>query len=250
MAGSSDIATNLRDNGTKWHKGCAIELSLWKMQRALNRREEGNVNYEMETPSKKTRTSVSAKSPLGNNTCLFCDLSDTLSEEDPLCRTNKLTKEMKCDQLHRVTSFNRDSNIRQVAASLGDTKLLAKLAEGDLITREACYHKKCMTDFTNRYMSYTKPVDKDKQMQMKVESPALAEVMMYIEDRLQSCEDEVAPFVKLSEVRKFYCHCLEQQGAVFKTVNATRLKEDILKLNSNLETNFHEKEIYISYKDD
>ena len=87
-------------------------------------------------------------------------------------------------------------------------------------------------------------------MQVKVESLALAEVMMYTEDRLQSCEDEVAPFVKLSEVRKFYCHCLEQLGAVFVTVNATRLKEYILKLNSNLEANFHKKEIYISYKDD
>ena len=82
---------------------------------------------------------------------------------------------------------------------------------------------------------------------MKAESLALAEVMMYIEDRLQSCEDEVAPFIKLSEVRRFYCHCLEQLGAV---LNATRLKEDILKLNSDLEANFHKKEIYISYKDE
>ena len=68
-------------------------------------------------------------------------------------------------------------------------------------------------------------------MQVKVERLALAEVMMYIEDRLQPCEDEVAPFVKLLEVRKFYYHCLEQLGAVFMTVNATKLKEDILKLN-------------------
>ena len=96
-----------------------------------------------------------------------------------------------------------------------------------------------MTDFTNRYRSYTKPVDKDKRMQGKVESLALAEVMMYIDDRLQSFEAKVAPFVKLSEVRKFYYHCLEQLGAVFMTVNTTRLKEDILKLNSNLEANFH-----------
>ena len=107
-----------------------------------------------------------------------------------------------------------------------------------------------MTDFTNRYRSYTKPVDKDKQMQVKVERLALAKVIMYIEDRLLSCEDEVAPFVKLLEVRKFYCHCLEQLGAVFMKVNATRLKEGILKLNSNLEVNFHKKEIYNSYKDD
>ena len=164
VAGSSDIATNLRYNRAKWPKGCAIELSLSKMQIALNRREKDNVNVEMETPSKNKRTSVSTKIPLGSNTCLFCDLPGTLSEEDPLCRTNKLTKEIKSKQLHQVTSFNRDSNIREAATALDDTKLPAKLAERDLIAREACYHKKCMTDFTNRYRSYTKPVDKDKQM--------------------------------------------------------------------------------------
>ena len=125
-----------------------------------------------------------------------------------------------------------------------------KLAEGDLIAREVCHHKTCMTDFTNRYRSYTKLENEDKQMKVKVESFTLPEVMMYIEDRLKSCEGEVAPFVSLSEVRKFYCHCLEQLDAVFITVNATSLKEDTLKLDSNLEANLHRKEIYISYKDD
>ena len=38
-------------------------------------------------------------------------------------------------------------------------------------------------------------------MQVKIESLALAEVMMYIENRLQSCEDEDALFFKLSELR-------------------------------------------------
>ena len=135
LAGSSDIDPNLRANGAKWHKGCAIELSLSKIQRALNRREKGNVNVKMETLSKRTRTSVSTKSPLGS-TCLFFDLPGSMSEEDPLCRTNKLTKEMKSKQLQRVTSFNRDSTIREAATALGDTKLLAKLAEGDLIARD------------------------------------------------------------------------------------------------------------------
>ena len=57
------------------------------------------------------------------------------------------------------------------------------------------------------------------------------------------------PFVKLSKESRFYCQYLEQLDAIFMTVNATRLKENILKLNSNLEANFHKKEIYILYKD-
>ena len=82
----------------------------------------------METPLKKTKTSVSAKSPLGSNTGQSCDLPGTLSKEDPLCLNNKLTKEMKSKQLQQVTSFNYDSHIREAATALGDTKLLAKFA--------------------------------------------------------------------------------------------------------------------------
>ena len=55
---------------------------------------------------------------------------------------------MKNKQLHQVRSFNCDSNIREAAKAIGDTKLVSKLAAADLIAREACYHKKCMTDFT------------------------------------------------------------------------------------------------------
>ena len=43
---------------------------------------------------------------------------------------------MKSMQLHQVTSFNRDRIIKESATALGDTKLLAKLAEEDLIPRE------------------------------------------------------------------------------------------------------------------
>ena len=56
--------------------------------------------------------------------------------------------------------------------------------------------------------------------------------------------------MKLSTVRKFYSHCLEHLNAEFCTVNSTRLKENILNLNSNLEESNLKKEVYISYKDD
>ena len=39
-------------------------------------------------------------------------------------------------------------------------------------------------------------------------------------------------------------------NAEFTTVNLTRLKERILKLNNNLEATSAKKEVYISFKDD
>ena len=49
---------------------------------------------------------------------------------------------LKSHFIHCITSLNRDSNIREAATDMSDTQLLVKLSEGDLIAREAKYHKK------------------------------------------------------------------------------------------------------------
>ena len=124
------------------------------------------------------------------------------------------------------------------------TKLLAKLSEGDMVAREACYHLRCMTKFTNTYRSFVKKnVDPDQQKQKKYESIALAEVMNFVEEGLQVNSGEASPFLKLSEIRQYYCGCLTRMNAPSTTANATRLKEKLLKLNSSLQTSVH-------YKDD
>ena len=38
--------------------------------------------------------------------------------------------------------FNRDNYVRQAARQMGDTKLLAKFSEGDIIAREGWYQDK------------------------------------------------------------------------------------------------------------
>ena len=71
--------------------------------------------------------------------------------------------------------------------------------------------------------------------------------MYVIEDSLQS-SDEVAPFTKLSVIQKFYCHCLENLIAPVVSVNATRLKENLLKLNPNLEVTSHKRKFLFPSK--
>ena len=60
-------------------------------------------------------------------------------------------------------------------------------------------------------------------IQKGLEATAVADCMSFIEDSLQSC-DEVVPFIKLSDIRIFYCHCLENLKAPIVLVNATTLK--------------------------
>ena len=48
---------------------------------------------------------------------------------------SKRKKHGKTEVLHCVEAFDCDKNIRQAAIEMGDTQLLAKLSEGDLIAR-------------------------------------------------------------------------------------------------------------------
>ena len=63
-----------------------------------------------------------------------------------------------------------------------------------------------------------------------LEAIAVAECMSFIEDPLQS-SDKVVPFIKSSVTPKFYSHCLENLKAPLVSVNATKLKENLLKFN-------------------
>ena len=52
--------------------------------------------------------------------------------------------------------------------------------------------------------------------------------MSFVKDPLQS-SDEVAPFIKLSVIQKFYCQFLENLKTHVSSVNATGLKDKLLK---------------------
>ncbi len=88
-----------------------------------------------------------------------------------------------------------------------------------------------------------------RNTQKSYEELAFIEVLNYVEEALQSSM-QVAPYVKLSEVKQYYCQVLEGLNAEFISVNATRLKEKLLQMNPNLEATPHNKEIFLSYKDD
>ena len=80
--------------------------------------------------------------------------------------------------------------------------------------------------------------NQNKDVQKCLEAIAIAECMSFIsfiQDSLQS-SDEVTPFIQLSVKKKNYCDCLENLEVPVVLVNAARMKVNLLKLNSNLET--------------
>ena len=134
---------------------------------------------------------------------------------------------------------------------MGDPLLLAKLSEGSLFARDACYHHQCLTEVRNRYRTFLASENPDTARLKDIESSVLAQTIMYIEESLATSTDtDVATSIKLSDIRKFYDHSLARMTGKESNVNVTRLKDKILKLESDLQAVSDKKEIYISYKDD
>ena len=87
-----------------------------------------------------------------------------------------------------------------------------------MIATEGCYYEHCMTEFRNKFRKFLTTNNLMLKMFRKV-------LKLFVEDSLQ-----------LSALRKFYCHCLESVKVVVVAVNTTILKENLLKLNPNLES--------------
>ena len=66
-------------------------------------------------------------------------------------------------------SKNLDKNVSEWAENLQDSKLLAKLSEGDLTTTEAKYHKKCLIELYNRVKSKRNDEKSEKELLTIVE---------------------------------------------------------------------------------
>ena len=86
--------------------------------------------FQAQSP-KKTRRSFSATNFV--DYCFFCDNGN--------------------GSLLSCRSKNLDKHVSEWAEYLRDSKLLAKLSEGDMTATEAKYHRKCLTELYNRVKS-------------------------------------------------------------------------------------------------
>ena len=98
--GSDVTASHFEINGASWHKSCHLKFNNTKLARARKR----SLPQESECvrkPSKRRTINISH--------CLFCD------------------KGQEEGDLHLVSTFDADSNIRLMITELQDTELLAPL---------------------------------------------------------------------------------------------------------------------------
>ena len=112
-----------------WHVSCFGKLNKQKVNRAMKRRL--NENTECDCSPIKTRKKYDARQ---HDKCIFCDQQ---------CEDN--------ETLHRAQTLMINTKVKQCATDLEDTKILAKLSEGDMVALDAVYHTKCLAALYNRH---------------------------------------------------------------------------------------------------
>ena len=151
LIATSDLKEFLRSEAFLIHKSCYSNFNNQKYQRALNRKrtssDEGSnvVNVQ----PMKTRNRSGQKIEMGEQVCMHCGEPDKFNPKYPNRNKHmqlRAAAEKKPSSEH-VQEMTED--LRTMAATLEDTKLLAQLSN-DLRATECFYHTFCRTDFIRR----------------------------------------------------------------------------------------------------
>ena len=117
-----------------------------------------------------------------NQLCFFCDQSEGV--------------------LHRAATLDLDKHVRMCATELKDSKLIAKLASGDMHVMDAHYHNKCPVALCNKARGLKSETEKNDK-QESVEGIALAQLMSYFEEARSDNEGNHSVF-RLSYLARLY----------------------------------------------
>lgn len=175
------------------------------------------------------------------------DISETsrkITRQSPGCSTSTMTQDCffcggTSGELHKVSTFSIDSNIRKYALQVQDTVLLAKLSAGDMISQEAMYHKNCYLNFFNKARPQ-KIVDENGENQ--IHGIVLAELVSFVKDSRMN--KGVAAVFRLTDLMAMYSNRLEQFGLdMNKRPNSTHVKDRILAAIPDLQAHKQGREI-------
>ena len=86
--------------------------------------------------------------------------------------------------LHKFTTFEFDESVRQMAAELRETELMARIEGADLIALEAKYHLQCLTALRNRFRSLVHKNEQEvggSSEESKVKATALVELFTFVQ---------------------------------------------------------------------
>lgn len=222
---ANGIASKLQLMKAKWHKTCRNKYTDMKLKRHEHskRKVESDIS---ETSRKITRQSPGCSTSTMTQDCFFCGGTS--------------------GELHKVSTFSIDSNIRKYALQVQDTVLLAKLSAGDMISQEAMYHKNCYLNLFNKARPQ-KIVDENGENQ--IHGIVLAELVSYVEDSRMN--KGVAAVFRLADLMAMYSNRLEQFGLdMNKRPNSTHVKDRILAAIPDLQAHKQGRDVLLMFNED
>ena len=110
-----------------YHQDCKLKYNKTKLQRAEKRKfmTEGEIN---DAPGVCKRTRFHSRS------------SSTEKAQEAQCFFSR--QPVGTNGIQEVATFQMDSKVRDCATILEDTEPLGRLSAGDMVARDATYHKK------------------------------------------------------------------------------------------------------------
>ena len=131
-----------------FHKSCMACFNKQKLDRkrklcnvrdsaVFNENDEKIEQTVCDSSAKRRSTRNNPKIEINNKTCFFCEEpSNDLSS----CQTVELNQK-----------------VTDMATEMGDSQILAKLCQDDMVAAKAKYHLKCLVEFKNKYRSFKTP---------------------------------------------------------------------------------------------
>ena len=159
--------------------------------------------------------------------CFICEISGTLKD------------------LRRASTFKLDTKVRKCALQLKDSKLLAKLSDGDLIAQKAKYHPACLTDLYRKTQAQTMAKETIQEENMN-HSLVFAEMIEYIEEYRKAGE----PFLKLADLVSLYtCRLENLEMQTEGRVHSSRLKNRLLAHFHDLRAYQEGRDIFLAFNE-
>ena len=223
----SGVESTLFLHQAKWHKSCRLRCNKNEFQRKLKR--QASAGELSECPVNVGSHSYQRRQigQIAEVVCFFCD--------QPAGR----------EVLHEATTFDIDSHVRQCATDLQDTRLLAKLAGGDMIAIEAKYHRTCLVNLYNHARDEKTKRDSCNAQEDCLHEIVFAELIAHIEELHN--EQGLAPVFKLADLASLYQSRLQQLGVTMdKKIHTTRLKTKLMTAMPGLSSYSDGKHVYLT----
>ena len=130
-----DLVSQFVKQKAVFHKTCSNKCDSHNFKQKV---QTENINISSSSPVEMpwSTTRILSTPNYSDNYFFFCDQTDDAVN------------------LHQCQTLLLDKCVRKMAQELVDTKLLAKLSEGDMIATEAKYHCNCLSRLYNAYLDH------------------------------------------------------------------------------------------------